>query len=545
VIGDTAAHYDNKAVYMEAFSRPLWSLVPYFAGNKEKNSSDWAALIREGLANGTDRQSDEYWGDCKPFDQRFVEMAAISYGILYAREDIWDPLTEKEKDNLATYLGNINDYELPVCNWLMFAVLVNIALRSVDREYRPDMLERYLNDCETFYLGKGWYQDGDSGQKDYYVSFAIHFYNLIYADRCGDVDPERANKFKERALLFGKQFMYWFDSDGAAIPFGRSLTYRFSQVAFFSACVLTGLEPLPRAVMKGIIRRHLQWWMSKEIFDRAGVLTIGYGYPNLVMAERYNAPGSPYWAMKTFAILALDDDEEFWQLKEEEYPGTVGLHPMKEADMLIYHYGKHTCAFVPGVYSPNGHGQLPAKYSKFAYDSRFGVSVAKSQYEIHENAPDSMLAFVINGYVYVRRICIESRIGEDHVYSKWTPYPGIEVETRLYPKEEGHVRKHTIRSEIDCLCYECGFSISRDKEKYRTDISDNRAKAGNDFSSCSVITYVKSDNDSRCEGGEIINADPNTNLIFNKTVIPAVKIRVGNGETEIESKIEAAWTGRQ
>lgn len=37
------------------------------------------------------------------------------------------------------------------------------------------MLEEYLEGLETFYLGEGWYQDGDSGQKDYYISFAIHF----------------------------------------------------------------------------------------------------------------------------------------------------------------------------------------------------------------------------------------------------------------------------------------------------------------------------------------------------------------------------------
>lgn len=43
------------------------------------------------------------------------------------------------------------------------------------------MLEEYLEGLETFYLGEGWYRDGDSGQKDYYISFAIHFYSLIYA----------------------------------------------------------------------------------------------------------------------------------------------------------------------------------------------------------------------------------------------------------------------------------------------------------------------------------------------------------------------------
>ena len=536
VIGDTAAHYDQKAVLMEAFSRPLWALVPCWAGGEPQG--EYAKIYREGLIHGTDPDHEEYWGDCKPFDQRFVEMAAISYGLLYAPNVIWEPLTDKQKDNLVTYLNHINEYELPVCNWLMFAVLVNIALKSVGRPYHKDLLERYLNDTETFYLGDGWYQDGDSGQKDYYVSFAIHFYNMIYADRMAAEDPERAKKFRDRATAFAKTFVYWFDEDGAAIPYGRSLTYRFSQVAFFSACVLTGLEPLPMPVMKGLIVRHLKDWFQYPIFDRDNVLTIGFGYPNLLMAERYNAPGSPYWAMKTFAVLGLPADHPFWKVEAAPYPKVEKMCPMQYADMFVYHYGNHVTAFVPGKYSPNGHGQLPAKYSKFAYDSRFGVSMAKSCYELHENAPDNMLAFVINGYTYVRRICMEGKVLTNGMYSKWSPYPGIVVETTITPDENGHTRVHKITSDIDCVAYDCGFSISRDGEKYSVDSKENRAVAMNDFSTCEVSSKTPST-------GEIINADPNTNLWFNKTVIPAVKYEIHKGENTLETLVQASYERRK
>lgn len=528
VIGDTAAHYDKVASYMEAFSRPLWALVPYWAGGGREDG--WDKIYREGLAHGTDPTHEEYWGECKPFDQRFVEMAAISFGILYAPEVIWNPLSDREKDNLVTYLNHINEYELPVCNWLMFAVLVNIALRSVGREYRADMLERYLKDCETFYLGDGWYQDGDSGQKDYYVSFAIHFYNMVYADRCKNIDPERAALLQSRACEFARQFVYWFDEKGAALPYGRSLTYRFSQVAFFSACVLTGLEPLPLGVMKGLIVRHLEDWMQYPIFDRNHVLTIGFGYPNLIMAERYNAPGSPYWAMKTFAILALPEEHDFWKVEAQAYPEAKGGHALPYADMYIYHYGNHTTGFVPGKYSPNGHGQLPAKYSKFAYDSRFGVSMAKSCYELHENAPDNMLAFLIDGYIYVRRICMEGKILDNGVFSKWSPYSGIVVETTIIPNENGHIRKHRITSNISCVAYDCGFAISRNDEKYSVDTKEKHAVAMNAFSTCEVSGATA------CEG-EVIMADPNTNLWWNKTVIPAVRYEIQPGVVELETSV--------
>ncbi|MCR5108112.1 MAG: DUF2264 domain-containing protein [Lachnospiraceae bacterium] len=531
IIGDTAAHYDGKAAMMEAFSRPLWGLVPLWAGGDKDER--YKEIFREGLVNGTDPENSEYWGECHPFDQRFVEMAAISYGILYTRDVIWDPLSEKEKDDLSKYLYHINEYELPVCNWLMFAVLVNIALRSVGRRYSEELLNRYLDEFETFYVGEGWYSDGVSGQKDYYVSFAVHFYNLVYADRCGDIDPVRAEKFRERASEFARQFIYWFDETGGAVPYGRSLTYRFAQTAFFSACVMTKLTPFPLGVMKGIIVRHLKYWFEKDMFDRDGILTIGYGYPNLIMAERYNAPGSPYWALKTFAFLMLKEDHPFFREKSAELPDLKGPHPLYSAEMYIYHHGIRSTLFVPGKYSSEGHGQLPAKYSKFAYDSGFGISIAKSCYEIHENCPDSMLAFKIDGYIYVRRICKEGKILKDGVYSKWSPYKGISVVTNILPNEKGHIRIHEIESDIECEAYDCGFCVKKEEGITISEKKIGYARVSNSFSFCEV----KGDNG--CEG-EVINADPNTNLLWNKTLIPAVRYSIPKGRSVLNTVITAS-----
>lgn len=533
-LGNTMAHYDQNAAWMEAFSRPLWALVPFFAGGGF--DEDFAMIYRKGLSAGTDSRHKEYWGECSDFDQRFVEMAAIAYGMMFAPELVWEPLSGDEKNNLCNYLNKINEHPLPVCNWILFAVLVNIALKKVGRSYSEEMLQTYLEGLETFYLGDGWYQDGDSGQKDYYISFAIHFYCLIYAAVMEKEDPKRCALYKERALTFAKQFIYWFDEDGEAIPFGRSLTYRFSQVSFFSACLIAGIEPFPIDVMKGLIVRHLRNWLQKPIFDRDGILTIGYGYPNLIMAERYNAPGSPYWSMKIFGFLMLPDSHPFWSVKAAPYPEFPRDCPMPYADMYVKHYRKHTTAFVPGVYSPNGHGQTAAKYGKFAYDTKFSISVAKSCYELHENAPDNMLAFVIDGNIYVRRICLESKITEKGVYSRWSPYPGIEVETTILPDEAGHKRIHKIQSNVCCEAYDCGFAVNRgDKEPigYQVILADNRAEAQNQYSSCTVIST---------EGGgtgEVIIADPNTNLLYPKTAIPAVKYSVAEGKQSFTTVIMA------
>lgn len=547
-LGETFAHYDLKAAYMEAVSRPLWALVPFWLGKGEESreTRSFKEIYRKALVSGTNPASEEYWGECGSFDQRFVEMAAISYGLTYAPEVIWNPLTEEEKNHLATYLRQINKHPLPVCNWILFAVMVNIGLKSVGQAYDAQMIDRYLDGLESFYLGEGWYRDGDSGQKDYYVSFAIHFYSLIYADKMKDEDEARCRIYRERAMTFAKQFIYWFDEDGDAVPFGRSLTYRFAQSSFFSICLLTGLEPFSLPVMKGLIVRNLKAWLERPIFDRDGILTIGYGYPNLTMGERYNAPGSPYWGMKVFAMLGLPDEHPFWKVEAARYPDEIKNHPlcqMKYADMLAYQYGKHATVFVPGVYSKFGHGNIVEKYGKFAYDTKFSVSVAHSQYELEECVPDNMLAFVIRDYVYVRRQCISSKIMADSVVSVWSPYPGITVETTVTPDEKGHVRTHRITSEVECSAYDFGFAVRRDDAEM-VDFSEEKNKeyalAKNKYCFCRVEGMVLK-GETIMEEGMVLRANPNTNLLYPRTSVPGVKYLIKPGNSVIQSIVTGVW----
>lgn len=529
-LGVTSTNYDEKAIQIEAFSRPLWGLVPFFAGGGEDR--EFEEIYRQGFIHGTDPEHKEYWGGFHAFDQKFVEMAAMAYGLVLAPEKLWEPLSGKEKENLARWLYGINEYDLPVCNWVLFAVMVNVALKKVGMPYDSEKLERYLDGAGSFYLGEGWYRDGDSYQKDYYISFAIHFYSLFYASVMEEEDPERCKLYKDRAMEFARQFVYWFDDGGAALPFGRSLTYRFAQVSFFSICLQAGLEPFPVEIMKGLITRHLEYWMSRPVFDRDHVLTIGYAYPCLHMAERYNGPGSPYWAMKAFAFLTLPDSHPFWSAEAAPFPEVPDTCVMQYADMLVKRYPNHVTAYTPGVFSPSGHGHSVEKYGKFAYDTRFGFSVSHSQYGIEEAVPDSMLAFCTDGYVYVRRICIESEIRSGEVYSKWCPVPGITVETRVIPTENGHRRIHRIESDRECEAYECGFAVAANlSDGPRQQTRGAMAEMGNRYSLCRISSSMGE--------GTVIFADPNTNVIHSKTLLPAVRYHIPKGKTEVEAQITA------
>ena len=125
-LGETGVTYNQNAIELEAFSRPLWALVPFWVGGG--SDPEFEKIYRKGLAAGTDPENPEYWGTTGEYDQCYVEMAAIACGILTAPEKLWTPLSDTEKQNLAAWLGQINAHTIPDCNWQFFRILVNLSL---------------------------------------------------------------------------------------------------------------------------------------------------------------------------------------------------------------------------------------------------------------------------------------------------------------------------------------------------------------------------------------------------------------------------------
>ena len=532
-LGETGASYDRTAIELEAFSRPLWALGPFWQGGG--NAPEFQRIYQAGLANGPDPDHPEYWGDTKDYDQCFVEMAAIACAILEVPETVWEPLTPQARANLAAWLGSINRHQLPNCNWLFFRVLVNLALRAVNMPWDPDLLEEDLQAVDSWYIGDGWYSDGSTAvkpQRDYYVPWALQYYGVLYSVFAADTDPERAERFRQRALEFGRQFLYWFDADGAALPYGRSLTYRFGQCAFYAACVWAGLEPLPLPVMKGIIVRNLQWWMAKPIFDRSGVLTVGYCYPQFYMSERYNAPGSPYWGMKSFILLGLADDHPFWTAEAAPLPAQPGVTELPAAHLLIQRTPDgQVNAYAPAEVEQNEHGQFAEKYGKFVYSTRFGFSASRSYAELGQAAPDSMLAFVIGGQVFVRRHSLNFELKEGKLISTWSPFEGITVTTELQPTRQGHIRRHTVVSDRACTAWDCGFAVTKFVPGFAAEAGGTAAAVSNDRQRCEVRGKTGS--------GEILDAWPNTSLYAPNTAIPAVRYDIRKGRTELVTEVTA------
>lgn len=125
---------------------------------------------------------------------------------------------------------------------------------------------------------------------DYYSSsFAIQFLQLLYVKLAGEDDSERAEEFKKRAQAIALDLIHYYDHEGRAIPYGRSVGYRFAMVSFWGALAYAGVElpaPLTWGMVKGVVMRHLRWWQTQSaIWTSSGTLSLGYAYPNMYVSE--------------------------------------------------------------------------------------------------------------------------------------------------------------------------------------------------------------------------------------------------------------------
>ncbi|KFZ11832.1 hypothetical protein V501_04573 [Pseudogymnoascus sp. VKM F-4519 (FW-2642)] len=542
----TGAHFDEGAARLEGYARPLWvvSTLLHSVQSDQAHAETIRSLAQpwiNGICAGTNPDHPEYWGSIYNGDQRMVEAEVIACALLFAPKEFFHSLEETAQANIASWLRGMNGKDMPLNNWRWFRVFSNLALVLVagipHAEVKEEM-ERDLAVVDSFYISQGWSGDGPwmtpeqeaeeereiaehrrrdrigcGRQADYYSgSFAIQFSQLLYSKFAVSLDPERTATYQQRARDYGSSFWRYFDANGAAIPFGRSLTYRFACGGFFAALAVAEVPDMPTPVsspgeVKGFLLRHLRWWAqhSDDIFYPDGTMNIGYMYPNMYMAEDYNSPQSVYWSLKSMVVICLGKDHEFWSTPEAPYPvfssvnkadlesstlediAPVEVIPPPNQILCNQSHGGHHFLLSPGQFVAWPMKANQAKYSKFAYSSAFSFSVPTGPL-IQQIAPDSMLALSRDGASTwaVKWKCLpvqfsttklqleSSSIAETVPLARveWRPWEDgqVSVTTTLIPPTrrwpDWHVRIHRIRlgrpGKLDSLhLVEGGFAISR------------------------------------------------------------------------------------
>lgn len=561
-VGSTGTRFDEIAAQVEGYARPLWGLAPLLAGGSTYAGTE---KFVQGLIAGTDPESEEFWGYMEDQDQRMVEACPIGYTLAIAHKDFWDPLTDKQKKNVEAWLGSMNDKDMPNTNWLWFRVFANLGLAKNGAEWSMERLEKDIKQLNTFYRGDGWSNDGPEGyrQMDYYSgSFAIQYLQLLYAKLAADTDPTQAEEYKSRARQYALDFVHYFDPEGRAITFGRSLTYRWAMVAFWGSIAFADVElpsPLSWGVVKGIWLRNLRWWTTQhDIFQSNGMLTIGYSYPNTYLAENYNSPGSPYWAMLAFAPLAQPASHPFWAAKEEPHPfaETRIARPLPHPRHIVVRSGGHSFLLSSGQSCHYPLKNTQAKYGKFAYSSAFAYSVSTGSHTLEQFVPESSLAFSDDGGELwkMRRAHegdseIETFDGTPVLVSSMRPWNDVQVTTFLVPPSEEapnwHIRAHRVRTGRKIQTAEGAFAV------YGCRIKDGRnlieldgslywdaatpegcvadGKSAFAASRSGVVGIAELGQVER--KGSVLLADANSNLVEARSVLPVLGSELEAGST--------------
>jgi hypothetical protein len=406
-------------------------------------------------------------------------------------------------------------------------------------------------------------------------SFAIQFLQLLYAKLAGKEDPARAEEFRNRAKAFALDFIHYFDETGRALPFGRSLVYRFGVISFWGALAYADVElpePLTWGIVKGIFMRHMRWWQTQHnMFGPSGCLTIGYSYPNMYMAESYNSPGSPYWCMLAFICLAVPADHPFWTSKEEPYPAATlpMLKPLKHPGHVMLRTGGHTFLLSSGQMCGYPMKAMLAKYGKFAYSSAFAYSVPPGSYSLEQFALDSTLGLSEDGgEIWKTRAYSKSSLKEpenDHfaLVSTWRPFSDVTVTTWLVPPNvdstlNWHLRVHKIEAGRALQTADGSFAISATAKdtgrnmgaynsqtfegtsplllgNYDSAVPEGKATAetGAFVSSlkAGAVGIAGLEEDSDRIAVQVL-ADPNSNLVESRTVIPTLRGEIAAGQTK-------------
>lgn len=528
-LGVNTAIHDDTAAELESFARPLWGLAPLAAGAGEVPHAD---LWLRGLACGSDPGHPEYWGEPGDRDQRIVEMAAIGFALALAPERFWDPLTGRERDRLARWLLSALPRETADNNWHFFPVLIGLGLDRVGVPYDRALTAARLARLETFWIGDGWYSDGPTERRDYYVPWAMHFYGLLYARLSGEGDH-----FRARAARFAHDFRHWFADDGAAVPYGRSLTYRWAQAAFWGALPFAGVDALPWGEVKGYLLRHLRWWQGRPVTGPDGLPAIGYGYPQPALAEQYNAPGSPYWSLKAFLPLALPAGHPFWTAVEQPAPPLPAVSSQPHAGAVLMRAGGDVTLLAGRQHHPwVRHGA--AKYAKFAYSTRFGFSLPSGALGLEQGAYDSTLALSDDGGTHyrVREEPAAWHLRGDTVLSTWWPWPDVEVTTWLTAAPPWHLRRHRIRTGRALHTAEGAFAVDRDTGvNRRTGTGYARASAPAGLTGLRDLDGVRR--------GEVIDCLPGTNVLARRTALPTLTGRIPPGEHWLRCAVFGAPDG--
>ncbi|MFI1568555.1 DUF2264 domain-containing protein [Streptomyces sp. NPDC020490] len=320
------------------------------------------------------------WPRIEDRGQPLVEAASIALALRLTRPLLWDRLDDAVRLRAAAWLGDALTAEPWPCNWELFPVTVGGFLEEIGHEPQASRqaVDRGLERIEKWYVGDGWYTDGDGRKFDYYNGWAMHLYPVLHAWLAGDARLlELYGGRLERHLA---DYARLFDADGAPMHQGRSLTYRFATTAPLWLGALCGRTPLAPGETRRLASGALRYFLERGAADSRGLLTLGWHGPDPSVLQGYSGPASPYWASKGFLGLLLPPDHEVWTAAEEPGPAerADAVTPVAPPNWLLQSTRSD------GLVRLHNHGSEDVRYDP--YYTRLAYSTATRPSASYDNS---------------------------------------------------------------------------------------------------------------------------------------------------------------
>lgn len=511
IFGDVESSHGASISWFEMFARSVYGIIPY---TKEYGNNKYVEIFNETIFTIIEDPRYKKFSD---YDQKAVELIPIASMLFIHRKYTWDIYTEEQRNKITKYLENINKITLVQNNWQFFRIVVSEILQVLSlNDYSKDIKSAW-EQVELCYQGNGWYRDGTYGPKDYYIAFGYHFYSLwlLYLFP----NYSKKDKILDRAKKFAREYIYFFDSNGIMVPYGRSLIYRFATLSFWSVYLLVVDDDIcyrNQIIVK--IKHNFFWWKSQPIRNEEGIYNLGYAYRNEFICEDYNSSGSVYWILKFFLVLLLESESDLWDIqtgKEEEYL----IRPIANGDIYISK-NEHSTSLFPNSFNGSPNSQNTAKYMRFAYNSMAGFNLNKDSTNFVNLSDDSSLVFKIGGIKHQREQNLNYRTYNGVQEFLWKCGDFIKIKTYVIPGLYSYVRVHIIDSNIECTCYETGFAL----ENKGISNSDSKCAIIKDNNTCSYIRLLLGVGYPLC-----ITNQPNCNLYHKQTKMPSLKYFISKG----------------
>lgn len=444
---------------LEGFARTFLLAALRVAGAGGQDPCGYLPRYAEGLAAGTqaptaDREltpaAPDSWPRVDAVRQARVEAASLALGLRLTRPWLWDTLDDAVRARVADWLLPALGPSPVDNNWWLFGLTVGGFLcdAGVETARARRAIDRALTRIEDWYRGDGWYSDGDNRAFDHYNAWALHLYPVLHAHL--GADRALLTTYGDRLRAQLEDYTRLFDANGAPLPFGRSLTYRFAAAAAPWLGALTGHTPLAPGATRRLASGALRHFLDRGAVGADGLLPLGWYGPYAPMLQSYSGPGSPYWAAKGFLGLLLPAGHPVWTAPEAPLPAETAdtVRPLGGTGLLVqstasdglvrlHNHGSNSTLAAPDPY-----------YARFAYSTRTGPTAPTADAEA---PPDNDFALLVDGRPTTRGPATPHTTGPDRACSAHTPrradgteLPGVRILSATLAHGRAELRAHLV-----------------------------------------------------------------------------------------------------